>query len=168
VTGNKIWKRINQSARHIEHEVIREVLVVDNTDLRVRYLLNEIDERTFKQQIQQRDRRHQRLTEIHAILQLYVVTTLEVFIEIDRNKSKYESCSEETALFERHCAFIENMINAPLRAIGDKYRNAVPQILYNNFPAYDPRGYKPVRETKPRTKSSSSNVVDSNSVSSAD
>ena len=158
VTLNKIWRRINQTARHIEQEVIREVPTVDNTDLRVRYLLNEIDERTFKQQIQQRDRRQQRLTEIHAVLQLYVVTTLEVFIDIDRNKQKY-SGSKADDLLQRHCAFIENMINAPLRAIGDRYRNAVPQIHYNDAKKpYNPTGYKPVRGTKPQSNTSDDSV----------
>lgn len=160
---NKIWKRINQSARHIESEVIREVAAtVDNTDLRVRYLLNEIDERAFKQQIQQRDRRHQRLTEIHAVLQLYVVTTLEVFIEIDRNKQKYNKGTEADVLLQRHCAFIDNMVNAPLRAIGDRYRNSVPQIHYDSITAYVPLGYKPVPKQRTKT-SSSSNTVSSNS-----
>ena len=105
-------------ARHVEQVTLpRYAAEVDNTDLRVRYLLKELDEEALKRALQQRDRKRQKDLEIRAPLELFVVTALEFFLDapsIDKLPS--------------FIAQIEKHVNVPLRSIGARYANKIPQI----------------------------------------
>lgn len=131
-----------QAARHIENEVLPTAAApVDNTDLRVRYLLNELDEKRLGQLIQQRDRRHQRDQEIRGPLELFVITTMELCQEIQRER---KSVKEDR--IDAFKAFIESNTNIPLRDIGDRYMNVIPQINLDDPKVgngYLPYGYNP-------------------------
>jgi len=109
-----------QSARHIEQVTLvtdLPVAEVDNTDLRVRYLLKELDDAEFKQKVQQRDRKRSLNVEIRGPLELYVITIMEFFIQ--------EPTAEKLpALVEQ----IRTMVNEPLAQIGKRYNNRHPQI----------------------------------------
>jgi hypothetical protein len=131
-----------QAARHVENEVLPGfAAAVDNTDIRVRYLLNELDEKRLGQLIQQRDRRHQREQEMRGPLELFVITTMELCQEINRHSVPEKRIQAYTDL-------IETNINVPLRDIGDRYLNVVPQINLVDTKignGYLPYGYKPAR-----------------------
>jgi len=114
-------REIYRFARHMEQVGLNEypthATPTDNTDLRVRYLLKELTEARFKQLVQQRDRKRQKELEIRAPLELFVVTSLEFFLD--------KPTPEKAEAFK---AQIETLVNAPLRAIGERYANQVPQI----------------------------------------
>jgi hypothetical protein len=131
-----------QAARHVENEVLPGFAAPnDNTDLRVRYLLNEIDEKRLGQLIQQRDRRHQREQEVRGPLELYVITTMELCQAINRARA-----AVPTEHVDAYRTLVERDVNGPLRDIGDRYMNIVPQInldepkIGNGYMAV---GYKP-------------------------
>jgi hypothetical protein len=121
VRSNNFLRGIYQSARHLEQVGLREYAnptePTDNTDLRIRYLLNEITEARFKQIVQQRDRKRQRELEIRGPLELFVVTAMEFF--------RYKPTVEKGEVFK---AQIDTLVNAPLRDIGERYGNRVPQF----------------------------------------
>jgi hypothetical protein len=131
-----------QAARHAENEVLPVYTAApDNTDLRVRYLLNELDEKRLGQLIQQRDRRHQRDQELRGPLELFVITTMELCQEIQRGR---KTVKEER--LDAFRAFVESNINVPMRDIGDRYMNVVPQINLEPLrvgDGYLSYGYKP-------------------------
>jgi hypothetical protein len=140
-----------QAARHIENEVLPVYTApVDNTDLRVRYLLNELDEKRLGQLIQQRDRRRQRDQEIRGPLELFVITTMELCQEIHRLR---KTVKEER--LDTFRVFVESNINVPMRDIGDRYLNVVPQINLNEPKignGYLPYGYNPKQTAVPDTE----------------
>jgi hypothetical protein len=131
-----------QAARHAENEVLPGMAAdTDNTDLRVRYLLNELDEKRLGQLIQQRDRRRQRELEMRGPLELFVITTMEFCQEILRTR---RAPTEER--ITAYQTLVTENVNDPLRDIGDRYQNIVPQInlddpkIGNGFAA---QGYRP-------------------------
>ena len=117
-----------RSAAHIEDVTLRSMPAaetpVDNRDLRVRYLMNELDEKKFKQLVQQRDRKRQRELEIRAVLELFVITTMEFFNDRPTLADEPKANAALTAIK----AQLETTMNAPLRAIGDRYGNRILQL----------------------------------------
>jgi len=122
-------------AMHVEHVVLAREMVAtppDNTDLRVLFLLNELDEPRFKTLLQQRDRKYQRILELRPPLELFVITAMEYFIDMH---AKYrqprravldnKDIIKDIATISKH---IETHVNAPLIAIGQRYKNAVPHF----------------------------------------
>ena len=57
-------------------------LTTDNQDLRIQYMLNNINEKKLQTLIQQREKRNNKITEIIQLLQMYTQTATELFIEI--------------------------------------------------------------------------------------
>ena len=122
VRKNDRLRNLLQAGIHTAEVVIPDLPTpeapTDNRDLRVRYLMNELDEKKFKQLIQQRDRRRQRDIELRAVHELFAVTVLEFF-------HTPATLGDEKA-FGALQAQIETTINAPFKAIGDRYANRVP------------------------------------------
>jgi hypothetical protein len=135
-----------QAAIHVEQVVLRDLATearpTDNTDLRVRYLLQEIDEKRLQQLLQQRDRRRSRDLEVRAPLELFVLTVLEFFVEVHR--SRKAPAEEAVAALVTQ---IREHVNEPLKAIGLRYKNIVPQISFEQGPrgydAYKAAGWRP-------------------------
>ena len=117
-----------RSAAHIEDVTLRSMPTaetpVDNRDLRVRYLMNELDEKKFKQLVQQRDRKRQRELEIRAVLELFVITTMEFFNDRPTLANEPKATAALTAIK----AQLETTMNAPLRVIGERYGNRMLQL----------------------------------------
>lgn len=116
-----------QAAIHVEQVVLpslpTEATAPNNTDIRVKYLLKEYDEKKLKQLLQQRDRKRQRDLEIRASLELFVIMIMELFVEIQRTKR----APTEEKIAAVKAQIIEH-INLPLQTIGQRYKNIVPQI----------------------------------------
>ena len=128
IHANPLFGTIFRNAAHFEDRTLRRMptmqTVTDNRDLRVRYLMNELDEKTFKQLIQQRDRKRQRELEIRAVLELFVITVMEFFNDRVTLADEVATKAALTALQ----AQMETTMNVPLRAIGARYGNEVPFI----------------------------------------
>jgi len=123
------FRHLLQAAIHTEEVTLRYHLpspesVTDNRDLRVRYLMNELDEKKFKQLVQQRDRKRQRDLEIRAVLELFVITSMEFFNDRAVLAEEAKVLPALTALQVQ----LETTMNAPLKAIGERYSNRVPQF----------------------------------------
>jgi hypothetical protein len=151
---------------HIQEVTLREYptydLPVNNTDLRIRYLLGEIDERRFCQTLQQQDRARQRALEIREPLELAVVTILEFFVWL-LHADQQKKTPEKEALLETHLknlhVFLSTHVNDPIRVIGDRYGNAVPQLVdLDDVVRLETYGYKP-RSSAVTTSSSLSEEV---------
>lgn len=123
LVSNAVLRGLYRIARHTEQVSLpafpTEAVPTNNTDLRVRFLLKELDEKRFKQLVQQRDRKRQRDLEIRAPLELFVLITMEFF-------QKPKHITEAT--IKQYTEQIETMVNAPLRDIGERYGNRVPLI----------------------------------------
>ena len=157
-------------ARHVEREELTDRYPlptdrVDNTDLRVRYLLGEMTDAAMRQQIQRRDRSHQFKLEVRAPLELYVISTLELFQEVAAN-----SRLDYDVRVPEFITTIETLCNVPLRAIADRYKLRVPQFsttmtvttrgqLESSFYSVFKDGYKPQKVTRASASTSSSNTV---------
>lgn len=143
-----LLRGLYQAATHVEQVVLRdlptEARPANNEDLRVRYLLQDIDEKRFQQLLRQRDRRRQRDLEVRGPLELFVLTVLEFFIEVQRSR-KAPTEAEVAAL----TAQIREHVNEPLKAIGLRYKNIVPQISFEQGPrgyeAYKAAGWRPAK-----------------------
>jgi hypothetical protein len=169
---NKYLAEVYRWARHVEQEELTNRYPtptdrVDNTDLRVRYLLGEITEAAMRQHIQRRDRTHQFKLEVRAPLELYVISTLELFQEVAANSR----LNYETRVAE-FLTTVETLCNAPLRAIADRYKLRTPQFscdttvntrgmlehtMYNVFRD----GYKPPKRTRASSSNTASDESDS-------
>ena len=146
-----LLKGLYQAAVHVQQVVLPEMpteaRATDNTDLRVRYLLKDIDEKRLQQLLQQRERRRQRSLEVRAPLELFVLTVLEFFIELSRTK-KSPTAEAILALQTQ----IREYVNEPLQEIGRRYNNGVPQINLDvatggrGYDAYKAQGWKPAKK----------------------
>ena len=128
IHANPLFGTLFRNAAHVEDMTLRRMptmqTVIDNRDLRVRYLMKELDETKFKQLIQQRDRKRQRELEIRAVLELFVITVMEFFNDRVTLADEVATKAALTALQ----AQMETTMNVPLRAIGARYGNEVPFI----------------------------------------
>ena len=135
---------------HVQEVVLREELRLeepDNTDLRVKYLLKDIDDKEFSQKLQQRDKVWQFKRELRGPLELFVITTLEFFQGLSLDPP-----TDFSAAYDRDSAYrrtVEKLINAPLKQIADRFGRQVPQIDLKE--GYKEHAY-PSRVKKEKTK----------------
>jgi hypothetical protein len=132
-----------QAGLHVQEVVLREELRLeepDNTDLRVKYLLKDIDDKEFSQKLQQRDKVLQFKRDLRGPLELFVITTLEYFqnLEIDP-PTDFSATYDRESVYKRA---VKDLINKPLQEISHRYGRQVPQIdLKEGYKehAYPPR-----------------------------
>ena len=140
-----------QAGLHVQEVVLREELRLeepDNTDLRVKYLLKDIDDKEFSQKLQQRDKVWQFKRELRGPLELFVITTLEFFQGLGLDPP-----TDFSAAYDRDSAYrsaVENLINKPLQEISQRYARQVPQIDLTD--GYKEHAY-PYRFKKSKEKS---------------
>ena len=110
-----------RSAIHVESVTLQRDLPIttDNTDLRVAYLLKELDENKFRQAIQQRDRVRSRNLEFRGPLELYVITIIDFF-------HQEPTTAKLPALVDQ----VTKLVNEPLQVIGKRYNNRYPQFCF--------------------------------------
>jgi hypothetical protein len=127
----------------VQEVVLREELRLeepDNTDLRVKYLLKDIDDKEFSQKLQQRDKVWQFKRELRGPLELFVITTLEYFQGLGLDPP-----ADFSAAYDRDSEYrsaVKNLINKPLQEISHRFGRQVPQIdLKEGYKehAYPPR-----------------------------
>lgn len=153
-----LFRKLYQATVHVQEEVLptlaNPATPVDNTDLRVRYLLKEIDAHKFQLILQQRERRRQKEIEMRDCLGLFVALCTDFFQAIENQT--YKTLAILNTTFDALVKNIEELVNAPLRTIGDRYANIVPQIIIENQTEQSYRlagrgyfvaqGYRPVKK----------------------
>jgi len=131
-----------RSALHVQDVYLVEQGEQENVDIRVKYLLNELDEKKLSTLLHTRERKRERKLEIRAPLELFVITMLEFFMALAETKrvdvvERIDSCRETI-----------DSINQALKKIGDRYSCIVPQIRETDaYNAFVEKGYTP--KTKP-------------------
>ena len=109
---------------HIENVELRlnfREIVVNNQDLRVRYLLNEINEEDFKRIIQQREKKSEKTKDIINILRMFSLTSSDMLRQLVlKHMSTPEYCSEINNL--------RQYTNDNLSIIGGRYSSKTYSI----------------------------------------
>ena len=113
--------------RHIQHvELPRFVTnaVIDNQDLRIKYLIKEIDENNFKAQLQQREKKNEKKRDIHNLLSLHQLVTVDIFnnIRIDNSVAQWRKAHTELDNLRAY-------VNTCMMRISKRYSNCVVPII---------------------------------------
>lgn len=120
--------QMHRSITHIRHgEMYRyeytEPTNQSNSDLRILYMLKEIDEDVFKKTLQKREKKMNKNMEIRQVLQMFIDTGTDVFRDLTtmQTHEKLETCMET----------LQNLrvyVNSSLEKIGKRYSCVVPFI----------------------------------------
>lgn len=116
------WEECHRSVGHVRGHVMRRypqrVGVEDHGDLRLKFLLKDIDEDEWLTQLRRRQKKVEKNQEVHNILDMYVVTLTDLF---QRFATSHFDIREETAAL---CKYVNNQ----LENISRRYNNVVPFI----------------------------------------
>jgi len=94
-----------------------------NSDLRVKYLLKEIDDKRFKQTLQQREKKNNKSLEVSQILQMYIDTSSELF------RSVLQSTNiDEIEIFLTDINKLKDYYNTSIEPLSKRYNCVVPAI----------------------------------------
>jgi len=142
--GRPDWREINAFSKHLEYTITRKLANMvrllshiehwsleneypaqhrDNEDLRISYMLNELAEDTFKQTIQNREKKFKKNDEFRSVLQMFMNTSddmlRQMIVEnnIQTNMDNLESLRE--------------YMNEAMKKIGKRYKCMSPYIDYN-------------------------------------
>lgn len=83
--------RLTGHIRAIELPSYRVNMVDDNLDLRIMYMLNEIDETKWKRMLQQRNKAREKKQEIHAVLETFVMVASDIMRRVVAMQSDKEA-----------------------------------------------------------------------------
>jgi len=116
------WEDCHRSVGHIRAIFMprypARVDMEDHSDLRVRFLLKEIDEDEWLKQLQRRQKKIEKNQEIHNVLDMYLVTLTDLFQRF---------MIEETDLC-RQSHGLRKYVNGEMCKISDRYANVVPIV----------------------------------------
>jgi hypothetical protein len=120
---------IHRTTTHIQHAEIphyeyNEINNNTNIDLRVKYMLKEIDQNTWKNTLQKREKKNNKNLEISQILQMFLDTSIDIFrIVID--EKEYNNLETHLSTFES----LRVYSNSSLDKISKRYSCVVPHIF---------------------------------------
>lgn len=95
----------------------------DNMDLRMKYMMKDMPEATFKQKVQQRDKKVQKCTEIANILNTYQVVTAEIVQRMMLFQTQDQVNEMINEIFE-----IARYINELMTKVSSRYSCVTPRI----------------------------------------
>jgi hypothetical protein len=129
-----------RAAIHVQHVELGDRQNQENVDIRVKYLLKDIDEAAFGRILHTRERRNERRADIRGPLELFVITMLEFYIGI-ATRGGVSGVPERI----NTCRETIRTINEALQIIGTRYGCIVPQIVETESGnAFVPRGSRKV------------------------
>lgn len=118
-----------QSMGHLyDHERRRYLVdnVGDNIDLRIKFMLKDIDEEQFKKTLQQREKARRKKTEFEQVIAMFYAVSVDVFTKINAATSM-----AEVVQYIKELKTVQKYANASVIAIADKYNTkAYPQIMF--------------------------------------
>jgi hypothetical protein len=120
---------IHRAISHIEHAEIPRYEIVEqnnetNSDLRIQYMLKELDETSWKSTLQKREKKNMKHTEISQILQMFLDTAADIFrtiIDVDSDTK-----------INQHIETLQSLraySNTSLEKISQRYSCVVPHIF---------------------------------------
>ena len=117
------WEECHRSVGHVRGHVMprypQRVGVEDHGDLRLKFLLKDIDEDEWLTQLRRRQKKVEKNQEVHNILDMYVVTLTDLF---QRFATDHFDIREEAAALRKY-------VNNQLENISRRYNNVVPFIV---------------------------------------
>ena len=121
---------LQQCGRHVEVIVLPGMPTgpADTSELRVRFCLRDFDEARFRLLLQQREKRREQQLEVRAALEVFVLIVFEFFSELARLPvEELRTCC--SARCEAIKAAIQELVNAPLQELANRYNSTTPRIL---------------------------------------
>jgi hypothetical protein len=115
---------------HIQYDELRKNVVnnrEDNEDLRIKYMVNEIDAERFKVLLQQREKKNEKKNEIHMVLTTY----LEVVKDHMNSTRTFTTKTQAQQLLES-LERIRTYTNTSMVPISKRYNCVVPNIELND------------------------------------
>jgi hypothetical protein len=97
----------------------------DNRDLRIKFMIGDINEDEFKKKIQQREKARLRKGEIRQVLEMYTTVLGDLF-------QAYVSNSSASELVES-LDELRNHFNATMLAVSNRYSKCAIPVLSENF-----------------------------------
>jgi len=117
------WQDCHRLVPHIRQVVMPRYPVLigidDHTDLRIKFLMNDIDEKYWFKTLQMRVKKHEKNREVHQLLELLTVTLTDLF-------TTYADGS--TNSLEKSAHNLRNYVNVELLKVKKRYNNTVPFI----------------------------------------
>lgn len=126
-----------QLINHTKYYEIRRYVTNDsiekaNVDLRIKYMLNELDENKWKVLLQQREKKKKKNIEIHQIMDMFINVGSDlfknIFLQCKTPLHIKNSCLELDALIKH--------VNKSFLKIKEKYNNKVPYIIQRDNEYY--------------------------------
>ena len=97
----------------------------DNRDLRIKFMIGDINEDEFKKKIQQREKARQRKGEIHQVLEMFTTVLgdlFQAFVSNSRSSELVESLEE-----------LRGHFNTTMSAVSNRYSKCAVPVLTENF-----------------------------------
>lgn len=114
----------------------------NNEELRVKYMLNELTEKQFKQKVQLNDKKHQKELEIRDSYELFKTLVMDFFLS---------NLTDETV--PQLPILVEEFVNNPLKQIAHRYNQKVElvDLVGNRMAVYSPKATARTAQTTART-----------------
>jgi len=126
---------IHQCITHIENHEIRNAdvdTVAFNRSLRVKYLMNELNENDFKIVLQQNERRRQKMAAFHNLYRMFIDVASDILrqvvVFIRENRSNRNECAK---FINENITIINNLVgyfNESFQKVGKIYKCVYPGI----------------------------------------
>lgn len=123
----------HRTATNIEHTILPRMALFDrgredNSDLRVQYCLNALEEKRFKMHLEQRERKREFDVDVRECLQLFVLLSIELAYRLANDHERRIPKAKEVLL--AHLAQTEELVNAPLQDIAKRFKKETPRIIF--------------------------------------
>jgi len=133
----KVLYNMHQVAQDIEHDKLeryRTNNVINNIDLRVKFLMNELTEEELKISLQKREKKLIKYKEIYDVLEMYLFTSVDMFNNI-LDKYQHDSKYDMDSLISSTSEFIvlQEFANKQFKKISIRYLCSVPLLRFDRY-----------------------------------
>jgi hypothetical protein len=123
---------LHQLSSHIENVMIPNYHtnnLTNNLDLRVKYLMNEMNEDQFKVILQQREKKNIKKKEIHDVLEMYLFTSVDIFNNVLNDKEHIKTFDlKNIDSYVKQLFTLQDFANTQLEKTATRYKCKVPYI----------------------------------------
>lgn len=124
---------IHRICTHIERDELPLYRVnyhTNNLDLRVKYLMQEIQEQDFKILLQQREKKNEKKKDIYQVLEMYLFAMVDMFQNlVARSEDQKSYRVEDLAAWVHEVMELQRFANNQLQTVSHRYGCVVPVIL---------------------------------------
>ena len=119
---------IHRVITHMQYTELERYNVIENnnntnSDLRIEYMLKEIDEKSFKMTLQKREKKNNKNIEINQIIRMFIDTATDIIkdiVEIDNIENLQNILNT--------CESLRQYVNTSVKTVSERYKCVVPQI----------------------------------------